>query len=189
MLPKIRRQAAIKLRHLRAEAREEFVAEVVARAYCGLAPASRAGPPRNRPPDSLGEIRRPPSPCRTASRLPAKQCQDILVSAGQPDRWTLRSSGSTAAILKTEFGTSCSSKTAERARPKSRWLGWTSRRGCARCRSEIAALHGLWRWGRRPAAVARQFGLSAGRVSQLRHWFFAQWEQFQCDRKPVGGVN
>ena len=33
MLPKIRRQASIKLRHLRAEAREELLAEVVARAF------------------------------------------------------------------------------------------------------------------------------------------------------------
>ena len=34
MLPQIRRQASIQLRHLRTEARDEALAEVVARAFC-----------------------------------------------------------------------------------------------------------------------------------------------------------
>ena len=34
MLPTIRRQASIRLRHLRAEARDEATSEVIARAYC-----------------------------------------------------------------------------------------------------------------------------------------------------------
>ena len=47
ILPQIRRQAAIKLRHLRAEAREEFVAEVVARAYSLGAGSSSRGAPKS----------------------------------------------------------------------------------------------------------------------------------------------
>ena len=52
MLPQIRRQASIKLRHLRTEARDEALAEVVARAFCAGADywhrAERKSPDRPR---------------------------------------------------------------------------------------------------------------------------------------------
>ena len=36
--------------------------------------------------------------------------------------------------------------------------------------------------------VARQFGLSAGRVSQLRAWLREHWERFQGDKQLVGSA-
>ena len=42
--------------------------------------------------------------------------------------------------------------------------------------------------GETTCAVARQFGLSAGRVSQLRVWLQEHWEQFQRDGKLAGAA-
>jgi hypothetical protein len=42
--------------------------------------------------------------------------------------------------------------------------------------------------GNTTATVAKQFGLSAGRVSQLRGWLHQHWQQFQGEMLPSGSV-
>ena len=40
--------------------------------------------------------------------------------------------------------------------------------------------------GERSSVVAKQFGLSCGRISQLRDWFRRQWHEFQGEGKLFG---
>ena len=187
MLPQIRRQAVIKLRHLRAEAREEFVAEVVARAYCVRQRLVEQGRPEIAHPTPLVKfaIRQ----VRAGRRVGCRQnSADLLApQASRTDGLLIeridRRDGRNGVwnALLVEDRKAGPAEIAMARLDIQAWLRTMSKRN--RCIARSLAL------GETTGAVARQFGLSAGRVSQLRHWFFAQWEQFQCDRRPVGCVN
>jgi hypothetical protein len=42
--------------------------------------------------------------------------------------------------------------------------------------------------GEQTSVEAQHFGLTPGRISQLRTWFRAHWEQFQAETEPSGGA-
>ena len=58
----------------------------------------------------------------------------------------------------------------------------------ARYRSGIARSREALSLGETTGAVAQQFGLTAGRVSQLRVWLREHWERFQGDGQLVGSA-
>ena len=79
-------------------------------------------------------------------------------------------------------------RTAERARPKRRRLAWILSawlRTLTKRNRQIARALSL---GETTCDVAKRFGLSAGRVSQLRGWLRVHWESFQGGRQLVGYV-
>ena len=121
MLPQIRRQASIKLRHLRTEAREEFVAEVVARALRFARLVEQGRPETARPtPLVIYAIRQ----VRAGRRVGCRQNSRMYCLRRPAGIHGSRSNGSIGAILMTELGTNSSLKTAEPGRPKQRRLAW-----------------------------------------------------------------
>ncbi len=84
-----------------------------------------------------------------------------------------------------EYGKSCSSKTAKPALPRRRRRGLTCAwlRTLSKRNRQIARALAV---GETTNAVAQQFGLSAGRISQLRNLFRAHWERFHGGAQSVG---
>ena len=79
-----------------------------------------------------------------------------------------------------EPGTNCWWKTTGLARPRRRRHALMWRPGFAHYQSGIGGLPEALALGEQTAAVARQFGVSPGRISQLRVDFRKNWEQFQA---------
>ena len=184
MLPKIRRQASINLRHLRAEAREEFVAEVVARAYCAWRRLVEQGRPEIARPTPL--VKYAVRQVRAGRRVGCRQNSlDILsphirrahgLTIERIDRCDPHN-GAWEELLVEDRKAGPAATAAARLDFRA-WLGTLSKRNRRIARS--LAL------GESTNSVAQQFGLSAGRISQIRNWFHARWEQYQNCAQPIG---
>jgi hypothetical protein len=183
MLPQIRRQAERTLRFLRTEAREELVAEVIAHAYRAWVRLVDQGREQIARPSPLARfaLRQVRAGRRMGGQL---NVQDLLSDyARQIQGFTVEridrpeaSSGSWQQIL-VEDRRADPAETAAARLDVAAWLQTLSTRN-RKIAKRLA-------WGDTTDAVARQFGLSAARVSQLRRWFQAQWERFQSDGEPA----
>jgi hypothetical protein len=186
MLPQIRRQAWIAFRDRRAEAQEELIQEVIANAYCAFAQLVRRGKQAVAYPTPLAQfaIRQIRAGRRVGSQLNrkdllspyARRIQNITIERlDRPDK----STGAWCQLLVEDQHAGPAEIAAARI-DVAAWLAtlsWRQRR--------IAKSLAL---GTSTSDVARQFGLSAGRVSQLRSWFRRHWEQFQGGVQPGGCV-
>jgi hypothetical protein len=184
MLPRIRRQAHHAFRQLNLELRDELVAEVVAFAYCAFADLAR----RSRlevaysTPLAHYAIRRVCSGRKAASPMNRNDAHSHYgrrlsglptARLDQPDE----ASGHWRQFLVEDRHAGPAEIAAARI-DVAAWLRTLSKRN-----QKIAkALAG----GERSSVVAKQFGLSCGRISQLRDWFRRQWQEFQGEGKLVG---
>jgi len=186
MLPVIRRQAYIAFRGQRPEAREEFVAEVIANAYCAFVRLVRQGKQSVAFATPLAQfaIRQVRAGRRVGCSLNSK---DLLspwarkrhsLTIEQLDQSDNRS-GAWHQLL-VEDRLAGPAEIAAARIDVAAWLGSLSKR-----QRRIAKALAL---GASTSEVARQYRLSAGRVSQLRGWFRQHWEQFQGGRQPGGIV-
>jgi len=186
MLPVIRRQAHIAFRGQRPEAREEFVAEVIANAYCAFIGLAR----RNKlavafaTPLAQFAIRQVRAGRRVGCSLNsndllspwARKCHGLTIE--QLDQSDNRS-GSFDQLLVEDRQAGPAEIAAARI-DVAAWLKSLSRR-----HRKIAKALAI---GVSTRDVARQFGLSPARISQLRSWFRQHWEQFQGGRQTAGSV-
>jgi len=185
MLPAIRRQAQYCFRKLPPEIREELVQETLANCYvacCRLAQRKKLAIARPSPLArfAVAQIR---AGRRVGSQL---NVQDILSPQSrrvhgltierldQPD-------GQTGIWnqLVLEDRQAGPAETAAARMDLAAWFGTLSQRNRRIARS--LAL------GEPTSVVARQFGLSPGRISQLRGWFRMHWGRFQSD-EPLAGA-
>ena len=186
MLPQIRRQAHIAFRGQRPEAKEEFVAEVIANAYCAFIGLAR----RNKlavayaTPLAQFAIRQVRAGRRVGCSLNSK---DLLspwarkrhgLTIEQLDQSDNRS-GALHQLLVEDRQAGPAEIAAARI-DVAAWLKSLSKR-----QRQIAKSLAL---GTSTSEVARQYRLSAGRVSQLRSWFRQHWEQFQGEMLPSGSA-
>jgi hypothetical protein len=177
MLPQIRRQALAAFRRQRYEAREELIQEVVANAYRAWVLLVRRGIESVAYPTPLARfaIRQVRdgrrigcrhnaqdimSPC--ASRLHGFTVQRFDQRDHQTGIWNEQL---------VEDRHAGPAQTAIARLDMSAWLRTLSKRN-----RQIAKALSL---GESTYGVARQFRLSAGRISQLREWLREHWEQFQ----------
>jgi hypothetical protein len=186
MLPQIRRQASAAFRGQRSEAREELIQEVVANSYRAWVLLVRRGRESVVYPTPLAQfaIRQVRDGRRVGGRLNG---QDILSpAASRLHGFTVqrfdqkdRQSGIWNEQL-VEDRRAGPAQTAAARLDLAAWLRTLSKRN-----RQIAKALSV---GETTAAVAQKFGLSAGRVSQLRVWLCQHWEQFQGGRQLVGCV-
>ena len=188
ILPQIRRQAslALALRSLRGEVREDLICEVVASAYCSWVRLMEQG---------RGEIARPTPlvkyalrQVRAGRRIGSRLNSHELLSpyARRIRGFTIErldqgaeSSGAWGQLL-VEDRRSGPAEVAAARIDLAAWLGTLSQRN-RRIAKALAA-------GETTGSVARRFGLSPGRVSQLRVMFRDLWERFQGAPSPVTGA-
>ena len=177
MLPRIRRQAHRAFRHLDRELRDELAAETIAFAYCafvGLASQGRLELAYATPLANYA-IRRVCSGRKVACRM---NRNDAL------SHYARRINGhSTVRLDRRDGGTGRWSQMlvedrhagpAETAAARidvTAWLRTLSKRN-----RRIAKALAI---GEQSSVVAKQFGLSCGRISQLRDWFRRAWDEFQ----------
>jgi hypothetical protein len=177
MLPQIRRQASIAFRNQRFELREELIQEVVANCYRAWVLLVRRGKEAVVYPTPLAQyaIRQVRGGRRVGGRL---NFHDILspqarrhygITIERIDRRDPQNGVWNELLV--EDQKAGPAETAAARLDLTAWLGTLTKRNCGIAKS--LAL------GETTNAVAKQFGLSAGRVSQLRVWLQAQWEQFQ----------
>ncbi len=177
ILPQIRRQVEIAVRHLRGDVREEFIAEVIARAYCmwfRLAAQGRAQIARPTPLARFA-MRQVRAERRVGSRANG---QDVFSATARRkhgfgmERLDRIDNQSTAwQQLVVEDRRAGPAETAAARVDLAAWLRTLSTRN-RRIAMALAC-------GETTGIVAQQFGLSAGRVSQLRSWLRQHWERFQ----------
>jgi hypothetical protein len=184
MLPRIRRQALIAFRDRGAEARQELAAEVVANAFCAYTRLVRRGKHDLAYPTPLAQfaIRQVRDGRRVGGRLKAT---DILspsasrlhgLTVERFDRRDPQTGVWNEQLV--EDRRAGPAETATARLDLAAWLRTLSKRN-----RQIATELSL---GETTCDVARQFGLTAGRVSQLREWLREHWEQFQGGGKLVG---
>jgi hypothetical protein len=178
MLPKIRRQAEVAFRNWRAESRDEFVAEAIAIAYRIWVRLVEQGREQIARPTPLAQyaLRR----VRTGRCLGCRQnSRDVLsesarrthgITVERIDRPAGRSG--TWHQLLVEDHRAGPAETAAARLDLAAWLRTLSKRN-----RRIAKALAL---GNTTSAVAQKFGLSAGRVSQLRDWLRLHWDRFQA---------
>jgi hypothetical protein len=184
MLPQIRRRAHLAFRHLDRELCDELVAEAVATAYRLFVALARQGRLSLAYPTPLANyaIRRVCSGRKAACRM---KRSDVLSDYGR------RVNALTIERLdrrEKEFGQWRQILVQDRrAGPAdiaiarldvAAWLRTLSKRN----RSIARALA----IGESTKNVAKQFGLSSGRISQLRDWFRRQWHEFQGEAGLAG---
>ena len=187
MLPRIRRHAERAFRSWRAEAREELVAEVIARAYSGWVRLVNQGREHIARPSPLARfaVRQVRAGRRMGGQL---NVQDLLSTyARRTQGFTVEridqsnpNSGGWQQIL-VEDRRAGPAETAAARLDMAAWMRTLSMRN-QRIAKKLA-------WGDTTNAVARQFGLSAGRVSQLRRWFQTHWAQFQSHDERVSRLS
>ena len=180
MLQPIRRQASIAFRRCRSEAREELIQEVIANSYRAWVRLVKRGRADVALPTPLAQfaIRQ----VRAGRRVGSRQSRlDILSpSARRIHGFTIGrldhrdDHSDTCQQLLVEDRRSGPAETAAIRLDVAGWFRTLSRRN--RRIANALALGGS------TGSVARQFGVSCGRVSQLRRWFRLQWEQFQEGR-------
>ena len=186
MLPQIRRQAYIAFRRQRPEAKEEFVAEVIANAYCAFIGLARRDKLAVAFPTPLSQyaIRQVLAGRRVGSQL---NKHDLLSSYARKiqgfkverlDQQDPRTVDINEALV--EDRQAGPAEIAAARIDVAAWLKSLSARN-----RRIARALAL---GNTTNAVARQFGISPARISQLRNWFQGQWEKFQNGRQPSGSL-
>ena len=186
MLPQIRRQALIAFRNQRFEVREELIQEVIANSYRAWVLLVRRGKESVVYPTPLAQfaIRQVRGGRRVGGRL---NLQDILspqarrhygITIERIDRRDPQDGVWNEQLV--EDRRAGPAETAAARLDLTAWLRTLSKRN-----RQIAKALSL---GETTNAVAQQFGLSAGRVSQLRDWLREHWEQFQGERQLVGEV-
>ena len=177
MLPQIRRQALIAFRNQRFEVREELIQEVIANSYRAWVLLVRRGKESVVYPTPLAQyaIRQVRSGRRVGGRL---NLQDILspqarrhygITIERIDRRDPQDGVWNEQLV--EDRRAGPAETAAARLDLSAWLRTLTKRNRRIARSLAQ--------GETTNAVARQFGLSAGRVSQLRVWLRGHWELFQ----------
>jgi hypothetical protein len=182
MLPQIRRQALVSFRSRGSELRAELTQEVIALAYSMFVRLVCRGKVGLAYPTPLADyaIRQ----VRAGRRVGCRQnAQDIMAPTAR------RASGPTIPWLEAhpertgglnlmlcEDRRAGPAETAAARLDLGDWLRKLSPRN-RRIARALAV-------GEPTSVVARRFGLTAGRVSQLRSWFRAQWEQFQGETRP-----
>jgi len=186
MLPLIRRQAHIAFRGQRPEAKEEFVAEVIANAYCAFVRLVRQGKQSVAYATPLAQfaIRQVRAGRRVGCSLNSK---DLLspwarkrhgLTIEQLDQSDNRS-GALHQLLVEDRQAGPAEIAAARI-DVAAWLGSLSKR-----QRRIAKALAL---GASTSEVARRFGICPARISQLRKWFRQHWEQFQGEMLPSGSA-
>ena len=186
MLPQIRQQALTAFRNQRFEVREELIQEVIANCYRAWVLLVRRGKESVVYPTPLAQyaIRQVRGGRRVGGRL---NLQDVLSSQARRhygitiERIDRRDpqNGVWNELL-VEDRKAGPAETAAARLDLTAWLRTLSKRNRRIARS--LAL------GETTNAVAQQFGLSAGRISQLRSALAVHWEQFQGDGKLVCAV-
>ncbi len=186
MLPQIRRQAGIAFRGQRPEAKEEFVAEVIANAYRSWVRLVQQGKADRAYATPLAQfaIRQVRAGRRVGCSLNSK---DLL------SPWARRSHGLTIEQLDQSENRPCAlhqllvedrqAGPAEIAAARidvAAWLTTLSKRH-RRVAKALAT-------GSSTSEVAELFGLSPARISQLRRWFRQHWELFQSEMLPIGSA-
>jgi hypothetical protein len=183
LLPRIRAQAQSRFRHLAPEAREEATAEVIASALVSYARLVALGQEDRAYSTTL--VRYAVAQFRAGRRVGCRlNGQDVLSDYGKrktgvsveqldffdepADEWQQivvedRHSGpAEVATTRVDFGA---------------WL--ESLPGRTRCVAESLAT------GEATSHVARRFGISAARISQIRRELFEAWQIFQGDAMPA----
>ena len=184
MLPQIRRQALTAFRNQRYEVREELIQEVIANSYRAWVLLVRRGKESVVYPTPLAQfaIRQVRGGRRVGGRL---NLHDILSTQARRhygitiERIDLRDqhTGEWDELIFEDHQAGPAEVAASRI-DFSAWLQLLSKRNRRIARS--LAL------GESTNSVAEHFGLSAGRISQLRNWFLAHWEQYQGGRTSNG---
>ena len=183
MLPQIRRQASIAFRHRNAEARDELIEEVIVNAYQAWVRLVRHGKAAVAFPTPLAQyaIRQVRAGRRVGSRTRSidilsgnvRRSQGLTVeSLDQRDPQT-----GTLNRLLIEDRRAGPAETAAARMDMRAWLGTLSRQ-----QRRIAKALAV---GETTNVVAKKFGVSPARISQLRSWFRQHWERFQAG-KAVG---
>jgi hypothetical protein len=186
MLPQIRRQALIAFRNQRFEVREELIQEVIANCYRAWVLLVRRGKESVVYPTPLAQyaIRQVRGGRRVGGRLNA---QDILspqarrhygITIERIDRRDPQDGIWNEQLV--EDRRAGPAETAAARLDLATWFRILSKRN-----RQIAKALSV---GETTGAVARQFGLSAGRVSQLRGWLQEHWEKFQSGGMSVGAA-
>jgi hypothetical protein len=182
MLPQIRRQAHIAFRGRDAESRHELTQEVVANAYCAFARMVHRGKQSVAYPTPLAQfaIRQVHAGRRVGSQL---NKHDLLSPYARRingfriewlDRHDPRTGDINEALVESHHAGPA--EIASARIDVAAWLATLSRR-----HRRIAKALAL---GNTTNAVARQFGISPARISQLRRWFRQHWAQFQGEMLP-----
>ena len=183
MLPQIRRQASMAFRHRDAEAREELIQEVTANAYQAWIRLVQQGKEALAFPTPLAQfaIRQVRAGRRVGSRL---NSLDILSGNARRTRGLtvesldqLDPQSGTLNHLLIEDRHAGPAETAAARMDVRTWLGTLTKQ-----HRRIAKALAL---GETTNAVARKFGLSPARISQLRSWFRQHWERFQAGTKAA----
>jgi hypothetical protein len=180
MLPLIRRKALAAFRNQRFEAREELIQEVVANSYRTWVLLVRRGKESVAYATPLAQyaIRQVRDGRRVGGRLStldimspgASKVHGFRVERfGQRDQQT--------GILNEQLVEDRRAGPAATATARLDLAAWL--RSLSQRNRQIAKALSV---GESTGNVASRFGLSAGRVSQLRDWLRQHWEQFQGDR-------
>ncbi|HEX3655950.1 MAG TPA: hypothetical protein VHV55_09095 [Pirellulales bacterium] len=177
MLPQIRKQAQFAFRGTRPEHKEELVAEVIANSYSAYARLVERGKEdiAHAVPLSRFAIRQVRSGRRVGGRLNIRDITSYYAQAARGiaverlDQFD-NEEGAWREVL-VEAKTAGPAETAAARIDLAEWL-----KSLARRKRKIAKM--LAR-GEATSAVAHMFGLSAGRVSQLREEFRRSWQHFQ----------
>ena len=186
MLPRIRRQALVAFRDRGAEARQELAAEVVANAFCAYIRLVRRGKHDLAYATPLAQfaIRQVCDGRRVGGRLKAT---DILSPyASKLHGFTVErfdQSNQQTGLWNEQLVEDRRAGPAQIAAARLDLAAWM--RSLSTRNRRIARALSV---GETTGSVAKQFGLSAGRVSQLRGWLREHWEQFQGERQLVGCV-
>ena len=186
ILPMIRRQASLAFRHAGAEARDELMAETVANAYCAFVRLAHRGKLASVYATPLAQyaIRQVRGERRVGGRL---NLHDILspqarrhygITIERLDRRDPQDGVWNEQLV--EDRKAGPAETAAARLDLSAWLRTLTKRN-----RQIAKALSV---GETTNYVAQRFGLSAGRVSQLRAWLHEHWERFQGDSKLIGRV-
>ena len=184
MLPQIRRQALAAFRSQRFEAREELIQEVVANCFRAWVLLVRRGKESVAYPTPLAQfaIRQVRDGRRVGGRLNA---QDIL----SPRRRQLNGitierfdqKDQQSGLWNEQLVEDRRAGPDEIAAARLDLAAWS--RTLSKRNRRIAKALSV---GETTSVVAQKFGLSAGRVSQLRVWLREHWEQFQGGGQLAG---
>jgi hypothetical protein len=186
LLPHIRRQAWMAFRGQRAEAREEYLAEVIANAYRSWVRLLQQGKADRAYATPLAQfaIRQVRAGRRVGSRMTK---HDLLspcarwthsVTIERLDQHDLHTGDINEALVETRQAGPAAIAAARI--DMAAWLATLSKR-----QRRIAKALAL---GRSTREVASQFGLCPARISQLRRWLHKHWEQFQGGLLPSGAA-
>ena len=182
MLPTIRRQASIAFRAVAAEEREELIEETVANCLIAYARLVALGKQNLAYPSALAgfAIRQVRSGRRAGGRL---RIGDVLSPYGQRSKRfrveRLDSFDPQAGEWQEAVVEDRRAGPAEVAACRIDFASWLTMLSTRTRRIALALAA-----GETTGDAARKFGVTAGRISQLRGWLKASWERFQGQVNP-----